>query len=44
MKWSPKVTLARATGFASRICTIEGAIPDSAEFYEPIRKQIRDGE
>ena len=44
MKWSPKVTLARATGFASRICTIEGAIPDSAEFYEPIRKQMRDGE
>jgi fructokinase len=38
MKWSPKATISRATDFASRICTIQGAIPESTEFYEPIRK------
>lgn len=44
MKWSPQKMLSLATAFASRICTIEGALPDSAEFYEPVRKQIRNGE
>ena len=40
MKWPPKATISRATDFASRICTIQGAIPESTEFYEPIPKLI----
>ena len=44
MKWSPQKMLSLATAFASRICTIEGALPDSAEFYEPVRKQMKNGE
>ena len=42
--WPPQKMLSAAAEFASRICTIEGAVPDSAEFYEPIRKQILNGE
>jgi fructokinase len=43
MKWAPQKTLSMAAMFASRICTIKGAIPESSAFYEPIRKQMRDG-
>lgn len=43
MKWSLQKMLSRATAFASRICTIKGALPDSAAFYEPLRKQMKKG-
>ena len=39
----PQQTLARATAFAADICAIEGAIPDSAHFYAPLRKLMRNG-
>jgi fructokinase len=42
-KWPPQKTLSMAAAFASRICAIKGAIPESSEFYETIRKQMRDG-
>jgi len=42
-KWAPQKTLSMAAAFASRICTIKGAIPESSDFYAPIRKQMRDG-
>ena len=42
-RWSPQKTLAMAAVFAARICTIEGAIPESAGFYEPIQKQMENG-
>jgi fructokinase len=36
-KWRPVEILERASLFASRICEIKGAIPDSASFYEPFK-------
>jgi fructokinase len=36
-KWRPAEILERASLFASRICEIKGAIPDSASFYEPFK-------
>ena len=36
-KWQPQKILNRASLFASRICEIKGAIPDSASFYEPFK-------
>jgi fructokinase len=36
-KWRPEEILDRAALFASRICEIKGAIPDSASFYEPFK-------
>jgi fructokinase len=36
-KWQPHEILARASLFASRICEIKGAIPDSASFYQPFK-------
>ena len=36
-KWSPEKILYRASLFASRICEIKGAIPESASFYEPFK-------
>ncbi len=36
-KWRPQKILERASLFASRICEIKGAIPDSASFYEPFK-------
>jgi fructokinase len=36
-KWRPEEILDRASLFASRICEIKGAIPDSASFYEPFK-------
>jgi fructokinase len=35
--WQPQEILDRASQFASRICEIKGAIPDSASFYEPFK-------
>ena len=43
-QWSPQKTLAMAAQFAAQICAMAGAIPESAEFYEPIRPQMRNGE
>ena len=36
-KWRPQEILQRASLFASRVCEIKGAIPDSASFYEPFK-------
>jgi len=36
-KWRPEEILERALLFASRVCEIKGAIPDSASFYEPFK-------
>ncbi len=38
--WRPEEILYRASMFASRICEIKGAIPESASFYEPFRPLI----
>jgi fructokinase len=32
-KWAPQKILYEATALASYICTVKGAIPDSAEIY-----------
>jgi fructokinase len=37
INWQPEEILERASLFASRICEIKGAIPDSASFYEPFK-------
>ncbi len=36
-KWRPQEILERASLFASRVCEIKGAIPDSTSFYEPFK-------
>ena len=36
-KWRPEEILERASLFASRVCEIKGAIPESANFYEPFK-------
>jgi fructokinase len=41
-KWRPEEILERASLFASRICEIKGAIPDSASFYEPFKAFFED--
>ena len=41
--WEPARMLYMASMFASRICEIRGAIPESREFYEPIKKMIENG-
>jgi fructokinase len=41
--WEPDRILFMASTFASRICEIRGAIPESRKFYEPIKKLIEDG-
>ncbi len=33
--WPATITLPRANAFAAALCSIRGAIPDSAEFYQP---------
>ncbi len=43
-RWRPEIILRRATAFASRICQVEGAIPESKSFYEPFRQMINRGE
>jgi fructokinase len=35
--WQPLEILNQASLFASRICEVKGAIPDSASFYEPFK-------
>jgi fructokinase len=35
--WPPQEILERASLFASRICEIKGAIPESSSFYEPFK-------
>lgn len=40
-KWPPERTLSTAAAFASRICTIAGAIPETDNFYEPIRSRLK---
>jgi len=40
--WQPQEILDRASRFASRICEIKGAIPDSASFYEPFKNLFAD--
>lgn len=42
-KWRPEELLERASLFASRICEIKGAIPDSASFYQPFKALFGDG-
>ena len=41
--WEPARMLSMASMFASRICEIRGAIPESQEFYEPIKEMIENG-
>lgn len=41
-KWPPQMILERASLFASRVCEIKGAIPDSASFYEPFKALFED--
>jgi fructokinase len=36
-KWQPEKIRKRASLFASRVCEIKGAIPDSDSFYEPFK-------
>ena len=42
VKWRPEEILERASLFASRICEIKGAIPDTASFYEPFKTLFED--
>jgi fructokinase len=37
--WPAELALKRANQFASTICTIDGAVPDSKEFYRSFSKQ-----
>jgi len=41
--WETEKMLSMASMFASRICEIRGAIPESQEFYEPIKEMIENG-
>jgi fructokinase len=41
-KWRPEEILERASLFASRVCEIKGAIPDSDSFYEPFKSLFVD--
>jgi fructokinase len=41
-KWQPEKILERASLFASRVCEIKGAIPDSDSFYEPFKSLFVD--
>jgi fructokinase len=41
-KWRPEEILEGALLFASRVCEIEGAVPESASFYEPFKALIED--
>jgi fructokinase len=40
-QWPPIKTLSMASRFASRICEIRGAIPESVSFYDPIKNMMR---
>lgn len=41
--WKPDRMLSMASMFASRVCEIRGAVPESREFYQPIREMIENG-
>jgi fructokinase len=41
--WEPAKMISMASMFASHICEIRGAIPESQEFYEPIKEMIENG-
>jgi len=41
--WEPDRMLSMASMFASRICEIRGAVPESRKFYEPIIEMIENG-
>ncbi|MFZ7126227.1 MAG: PfkB family carbohydrate kinase [Desulfobacterales bacterium] len=41
--WPPRRILERATAFASRICTLEGAVPESGRFYNDATEGGADG-
>ena len=41
-KWRPKQIVERALLFASHVCKIKGAIPESVSFYEPFKALIED--
>jgi fructokinase len=41
-KWRPEEILKRASLFASRVCEIKGAIPDTVSFYEPFKALFED--
>ena len=41
--WEPDRMLSMASMFASRMCNIRGAVPDSRGFYEPIKEMIGNG-
>ncbi len=40
-RWPMDTILATATGFAEKICRIEGAIPDNPNFYKDFKKIIQ---
>jgi fructokinase len=42
--WRLENMLTRASAFASRICQIRGAVPESLEFYEPVKEWMKEGE
>ena len=42
-QWQPETILHRASMFASRMCEIKGAIPDSPSFYESFKSLFRNG-
>ena len=39
--WEPERILSTAARFASRICSIEGAIPEDMEFYRDFRREMK---
>lgn len=41
--WPPEQVLFQASKFASRICSIRGAIPDSPAFYDPEHAKMKQG-
>ncbi len=43
-KWPPKLILEKAAEFAAAICTIEGAIPPTTDFYRNILEPLKGGD
>ena len=41
--WQPEEILRKASIFATRVCEIKGAIPESASFYEPLKPLFGNG-
>ena len=42
--WTASLTVSRAASFASRMCSVKGAIPESPAFYEPYLNWISGGQ